>query len=212
MSFDPAPSFDIDVVLARGQREFPVRVAGGGGITALVGPSGQGKTSTLDAVAGLLRPLSGHIAVGGTVLFDAARGIDLPPERRAAGYVFQDLRLFPHLSVADNLLFGWRQAAPERRTLALDEVAGFLDIAPLLARRPHTLSGGEAQRVAIGRALLSGPRFLLMDEPLTALDPARREGVIALIARIRDAFALPVLLVSHQQDEVARLADAVVGI
>lgn len=206
-------SFEIDVVLARGEREFAVRVAAGAaGITALVGPSGQGKTSALDAVAGLLRPVSGRIAVAGAVLFDAAQGIDLPPHARAAGYVFQDLRLFPHLTVRDNLLFGWRHAAPDRRVLGLDEVAGFLDIAPLLGRRPHTLSGGEAQRVAIGRALLSAPRFLLMDEPLTALDPARREGVMALIARIRDAFALPVLLVSHQQDEVARLADAVVKI
>lgn len=203
-------SFDIDVMLARGNRQFAVRVAGGAGITALVGPSGQGKTSTLDAVAGLLRPIGGHIAVGGTVLFDAAQGIDLPSERRAAGYVFQDLRLFPHLSVRDNLLFGTRYAA--RRALSLEDVTDFLDIAPLLGRRPHTLSGGEAQRVAIGRALLAGPRFLLMDEPLTALDPARRDGVIALVARIRDQFALPVLLVSHQQHDVARLADAVVEI
>jgi molybdate transport system ATP-binding protein len=203
-------SFDIDVVLARGGREFAVRVAGGAGITALVGPSGQGKTSTLDAVAGLLRPVGGRIAVGGTVLFDAAQGIDLPPERRAAGYVFQDLRLFPHLSVRDNLLFATRYAT--RRALSLKDVTDLLDIAPLLGRRPHTLSGGEAQRVAIGRALLAGPRFLLMDEPLTALDPARRDGVIALVARIRDQFALPVLLVSHQQRDVARLADTVVEI
>ena len=203
-------SFDIDIVLARGGRTFAVRVAGGPGITALVGPSGQGKTSTLDAVAGLLRPVSGRIAVGGEVLFDAAQGIDLPPEARAAGYVFQDLRLFPHLSVRDNLLFGAGRAASVHGAVTLDEVASILDIAPLLARRPHSLSGGEAQRVAIGRALLSGPRFLLMDEPLTALDAARRDSVIALIARIRDMFALPVLLVSHRQDEVARLADAVV--
>jgi len=203
-------SFEIDIVLARGGRTFAVRVAGGPGITALVGPSGQGKTSTLDAVAGLLRPVSGRIAVGGEVLFDAAQGIDLPPEARAAGYVFQDLRLFPHLNVRDNLLFGAGRAASVHGAVTLDEVASILDIAPLLARRPHSLSGGEAQRVAIGRALLSGPRFLLMDEPLTALDAARRDSVIALIARIRDMFALPVLLVSHRQDEVARLADAVV--
>jgi len=202
-------SFEIDIVLARGGRTFAARVAGGPGITALVGPSGQGKTSTLDAVAGLLRPVSGRIAVGGEVLFDAAQGIDLPPEARATGYVFQDLRLFPHLSVRDNLLFGAGRAASVHGAVTLDEVASILDIAPLLARRPHSLSGGEAQRVAIGRALLSGPRFLLMDEPLTALDAARRDSVIALIARIRDMFALPVLLVSHRQDEVARLADAV---
>lgn len=209
-------SFEVDIVLERGTREIAVRFAAGAGITALVGPSGQGKTSTLDAVAGLLRPRAGRIVVGGVTLFDAAAGVNLAPEARAAGYVFQDLRLFPHLNVRDNLLFGTRLAGEEApgaaRRLSLEEVAGFLDIAPLLARRPRTLSGGEAQRVAIGRALLRSPRFLLMDEPLTALDPARRDAVIALIAAIRDRFGLPVLMVSHQQADVARLADQVVEI
>jgi molybdate transport system ATP-binding protein len=203
-------SFECDITLRRGERAIAAHFASSGGVTALVGPSGQGKTSTLDAIAGLLRPERGRIAVGGVTLFDRARGIDLAPEARAAGYVFQDLRLFPHLTVRDNLLFGWRHAPPERRRFTLDEMADFLGIAPLLARRPRSLSGGEAQRVAIGRALLSGPRFLLMDEPLTALDPARRDAVIGLIARIRDTFALPVLMVSHQQADVARLADVVV--
>lgn len=210
-------SFEVDIVLERGTREIAVRFAAGAGITALVGPSGQGKTSTLDAVAGLLRPRAGRIVVGGVTLFDAAAGVNLAPEARAAGYVFQDLRLFPHLNVRDNLLFGARLAGrglagEGARRLSLEEVAGFLDIAPLLARRSRTLSGGEAQRVAIGRALLRAPRFLLMDEPLTALDPARRDAVIALIAAIRDRFGLPVLMVSHQQADVARLADQVVEI
>lgn len=209
-------SFEVDIVLERGTREIAVRFAAGAGITALVGPSGQGKTSTLDAVAGLLRPRAGRIVVGGVTLFDAAAGVNLAPEARCAGYVFQDLRLFPHLNVRDNLLFGARLAGEEApgaaRRLSLEEVTGFLDIAPLLARRPRTLSGGEAQRVAIGRALLRAPRFLLMDEPLTALDPARRDAVIALIAAIRDRFGLPVLMVSHQQADVARLADQVVEI
>lgn len=210
-------SFEVDIVLERGTREIAVRFAAGAGITALVGPSGQGKTSTLDAVAGLLRPRAGRIVVGGVTLFDAAAGVNLAPEARCAGYVFQDLRLFPHLNVRDNLLFGARLAGrglagEGARRLSLEEVAGFLDIAPLLARRPRTLSGGEAQRVAIGRALLRSPRFLLMDEPLTALDPARRDAVIALIAAIRDRFGLPVLMVSHQQVDVARLADQVVEI
>lgn len=209
-------SFEVDIVLERGTREIAVRFAAGAGITALVGPSGQGKTSTLDAVAGLLRPRAGRIVVGGVTLFDAAAGVNLAPEARAAGYVFQDLRLFPHLNVRDNLLFGARLAGEEApgaaRRLSLEEVTGFLDIAPLLARRPRTLSGGEAQRVAIGRALLRSPRFLLMDEPLTALDPARRDAVIALVAAIRDRFGLPVLMVSHQQADVARLADQVVEI
>lgn len=209
-------SFEVDIVLERATREIAVRFAAGAGITALVGPSGQGKTSTLDAVAGLLRPRAGRIVVGGVTLFDAAAGVNLAPEARCAGYVFQDLRLFPHLNVRDNLLFGARLAGEEApgaaRRLSLEEVTGFLDIAPLLARRPRTLSGGEAQRVAIGRALLRAPRFLLMDEPLTALDPARRDAVIALVAAIRDRFGLPVLMVSHQQADVARLADQVVEI
>jgi molybdate transport system ATP-binding protein len=177
-----------------------VRVAGAAGITALVGPSGQGKTSTLDAVAGLLRPVSGRIAVGGTVLFDAGQGIDLPPHARAAGYVFQDLRLFPHLTVRDNLLFGWRHAARSPRAGA-GQVAGFLDIAPLLGP-PPTPVGREAQRVAIGRRCC--PPALPADG--RAADRARSGAarrVMALIGRIRDAFALPVLLVSHQQDSGA---------
>ncbi len=203
-------SFDIDLTLRRGEQTIACRFASHGGITALVGPSGAGKTSVLEAVAGLLRPASGRIVVGGTVLFDSAAGIDLPPEARACGMVFQDLRLFPHRRVRENLLFGERFAPPERRFLTLDEAAAFLDITPLLGRRPRTLSGGEAQRVAIGRALLAGPRFLLMDEPLTALDDARREAVLTVIERIRDELALPVLLVSHDRDDVTRLADQVV--
>ncbi len=203
-------SFDIDVTLRRGERTIACRFAAPAGITALVGPSGAGKSSVLEAIAGLLRPASGRIVVGDEVLFDSASGVDLQPERRACGMVFQDLRLFPHRRVRDNLLYGFRLAPPDRHFISIDEVAAFLDIAPLLGRRPRTLSGGEAQRVAIGRALLSGPRFLLMDEPLTALDVARREAIIAVITRIRSELALPILLVSHDRADVARLADQVV--
>lgn len=203
-------SFDIDLTLRRGERTITCRCAAPAGITALVGPSGAGKSSVLEAIAGLLRPQSGRIAIGGVVLYDSAVAIDLPPEHRACGMVFQDLRLFPHLRVRENLAYGEKLAPPERRFLSLEETARFLDIAPLLDRRPRTLSGGEAQRVAIGRALLSGPRFLLMDEPLTALDDARRETVIAVIQRIRAELALPILLVSHDRADVARLADQVV--
>ncbi|MBX9665301.1 ATP-binding cassette domain-containing protein [Novosphingobium sp.] len=203
-------SFDIDVTLQRGERVIACRFTAPAGITALVGPSGAGKSSVLEAIAGLLRPGAGRIVVGGVVLFDSAAGVNLPPEQRACGMVFQDLRLFPHRRVRDNLLYGHTLAPPERRFMSLEEAAAFLDIAPLLDRRPRTLSGGEAQRVAIGRALLSGPRFLLMDEPLTALDDARREAIIAVIERIRAELALPILLVSHDRADVARLADAVV--
>lgn len=203
-------SFDIEVTLRRGERTIACRFAAPAGITALVGPSGAGKSSVLEAIAGLFRPQAGRITVGSEVLFDSVAGIDLPPELRACGMVFQDLRLFPHRRVRDNLLYGHRLALPERRFMCLDEAAAFLDIAPLLDRRPRTLSGGEAQRVAIGRALLAGPRFLLMDEPLTALDDARREAIIAVILRIRAELALPILLVSHDRGDVARLADTVV--
>ena len=145
------------------------------------------------------------------MLFDAAAKINLPPERRACGYVFQDNRLFPHRSVRDNLLFGWRLAVPGRRFMAPEEAIEFLGIGHLLARMPRTLSGGEGQRVAIGRALLSGPRFLLMDEPLSSLDAHRREEIMAVIERIRDELRLPILYVSHDSAEVERLADQVIA-
>jgi molybdate transport system ATP-binding protein len=205
-------SFEIDVTLRRGGRVMISQFAAGSGITALFGPSGAGKTSVLDMVAGLLRPDQGRIAVGGEVLFDSAAGIDLAPEQRRCGYVFQDLRLFPHRRVRDNLLFGWRLTPPAQRWLTLDEVTDFLGIAPLLDRMPATLSGGEAQRVAIGRALLAGPRVLLLDEPLTALDRPRRDGLLSVIEGIRDRFALPILYVSHDAGEIARLAATVVQI
>ena len=205
-------SFEIDVTLRRGGRVMISQFAAGSGITALFGPSGAGKTSVLDMVAGLLRPEQGRIAVGGEVLFDSAAGIDLAPEKRRCGYVFQDLRLFPHRRVRDNLLFGWRLTPPAQRWLTLDEVTEFLGIAPLLDRMPATLSGGEAQRVAIGRALLAGPRVLLLDEPLTALDRPRRDGLLSVIEGIRDRFALPILYVSHDAGEIARLAATVVQI
>jgi molybdate transport system ATP-binding protein len=164
----------------------------------------------LDMVAGLVRPDRGRIVVGGRVLFDSALGVDLPPEARGCGYVFQDHRLFPHKSVEANLLYGWRLAPEERRWISLEEVCGFLGIGHVLARRPRHLSGGEAQRVAIGRALLSGARFLLMDEPLSSLDATRRGEIMGLIERIRDDLRLPILYVSHDRAEVDRLANTVI--
>ena len=206
-------SFELDLTLRRGERSICVRMTDEKArITALFGPSGAGKSSVLEAVAGLLRPVEGRIAVGGEVLFDSAAGIDLAPEKRACGMVFQDLRLFPHRRVRDNLLYGWRLAPQARRWLTLEEACRFLGIADLLQRMPRTLSGGEAQRVAIGRALLSGPRFLLMDEPLSSLDTPRREEIMRVIERIRDELRLPILLVTHDRGEVERLADRVVPI
>lgn len=202
-------SFDVAITLPRGAG-LDLAFTAPPGLIALFGPSGAGKTSVLDAVAGLLRPMRGRIAVRGELLFDSATGMNLNPEQRACGYIFQDNRLFPHRRVRDNLLYGWRLVPPGRRWMTLEEAVEFLGIGHLLQRMPATLSGGEAQRVAIGRALLSGPRFLLMDEPLSSLDAARREEIMTVIERIRDELALPILYVSHDRAEVDRLAGHVV--
>lgn len=203
-------SFEIEVERGLGDAHIVLSLRGGDGVTALFGPSGAGKTSVLNMVAGLLRPDRGRIAVGGHLLFDTGSNVDLPPECRRAGYVFQDARLFPHKRVRDNLLYGWRLADPADRFMSLDDVLDFLGIAHLLERWPRTLSGGEAQRIAIGRALLSGPRFLLMDEPLSSLDAARRDEILRVIERIRDELQLPILYVSHDRAEVDRLASQIV--
>lgn len=205
-------SFDVRIERQLGERRIMAEFASDGGLTALFGPSGAGKTSVLNIVAGLLRPDTGRIAVGGTILFDAAKQIDVPARQRRVGYVFQDGRLFPHKRVRDNLQYGWKLASPSERWIDLEEVTRFLGIGPLLDRWPRTLSGGEAQRVAIGRALLSAPRFLLMDEPLASLDRARREEIMSVIERLRDELKLPILYVSHDRDEVERLATTVIPI
>jgi molybdate transport system ATP-binding protein len=184
--------------------------APGDGVTALFGPSGCGKSTILAAVAGLLRPEEGRVALDGTTLLDTARRIALPPERRRCGLVFQDARLFPHLSVETNLRYGLRRAPRDATGPGFEEVVALLGIAPLLARRPGRLSGGERQRVALGRALLSRPRLLLMDEPLAALDAARRAEVLPFLARLRDAARIPILYVTHALDEVDALADRLV--
>ena len=179
------------------------------GVTALFGRSGSGKSSVVNAVAGLLRPDQGHIRFGDVVLMDSDRGVMLPPHRRRMGYVFQDGRLFPHLTVRQNLTYG-RWFAPKATGVAFDHVVDLLGIAPLLDRRPGALSGGEKQRVAIGRAILSNPRLLLMDEPLAALDEGRKAEILPYLERLRDELALPILYVSHSLAEVARLATTVI--
>jgi len=203
-------AIDIDVEKRRGDRVIAARFTAGPGLTALFGPSGAGKTSLLDMVAGLLRPDRGHIHIDDRTLFGP--GIDLPPDARRIGYVFQDGRLFPHRRVRANLLYGHDLALPADRWMTLDEAVDFLGIGHLLARWPHSLSGGEARRVAIGRALLRGPDMLLMDEPLSSLDAARRGDIMAVIERIRDELKLPILYVSHDRAEVDRLATKVVTI
>ncbi len=179
------------------------------GITALFGRSGAGKTSVVNAVAGLLRPDSGRITLNGSVLFDSAAGQLLPAHKRQLGYVFQDARLFPHLKVSANLVYGMRFAR-NRSGPTVEEVCALLDIGSLLDRHPGDLSGGEKQRVAIGRALLSRPRMLLLDEPLAALDSGRKAGILPYLERLRDDLGVPMLYVSHSVAEVARLATTVV--
>ena len=180
----------------------------GSGITALFGRSGAGKTTVLSLIAGLSRPDSGRIAVDGRVLYDSAAGIDLPAHRRRIGYVFQDARLLPHLTVRQNLLYG-RFFSPGG-ALPLEQAVKLLGLEQLLARRPGNLSGGEKQRVAIGRALLSDPAALLLDEPLASLDAPRKAEILYYIERLRDDVRIPIVYVSHSLDEAVRLADSIV--
>lgn len=182
----------------------------GPGVTALFGPSGCGKTTTINAIAGLVRPDAGRISLNGRVLFDDTT--DLPPHRRRIGYVFQDGRLFPHLDVAGNLSYASRFAATLPDGAMRDRIVDLLGLGPLLHRRPAGLSGGEAQRVAIGRALLSAPELLVMDEPLAALDPARKGEILPYVRRLRQMGGPPVLYVSHAMPEIAELADHMVGL
>lgn len=195
-------SFDVEVTKRLGDAHIACRIAPAEGVTVLFGPSGAGKTSVLNMIAGLLTPDAGHVRVGGETLF--GNGVDVPTHQRRCGYVFQESRLFPHLRVRQNLLYG----APRG-----NEIGGrldFLGIGHLLDRWPRTLSGGEAKRVAIGRALLSDPGFLLLDEPLSSLDRARREEVAAVIERLRDEASLPILLVTHDHGEADRLGNQIV--
>jgi molybdate transport system ATP-binding protein len=180
------------------------------GITALFGRSGSGKTSMIRMIAGLTRPDAGRIALDGEVLTDTVKRIFVAKHRRRFGYVFQEARLFPHLSVRQNLTYGRWFAPKGVPGESLERIVDLLDIERLLARSPQNLSGGEKQRVAIGRALLSSPRLLLMDEPLAALDEARKAEVMPFLERLRDEMDIPIVYVSHSVTEVARLADQVV--
>lgn len=178
------------------------------GVTALYGPSGSGKTSLLRCVAGLERAAGGFLALGAEIWQDQTRFV--PTHQRALGYVFQDAALFPHLSVQENLEFGLRRIAAGDRRVSLDEAVDLLGIRPLLSRRPGRLSGGERQRVAIARALAVSPRLLLLDEPLAALDLARKREILPYLQQLHATLQIPVLYVTHSPDEVARLADHLV--
>jgi molybdate transport system ATP-binding protein len=203
----------VDVRLRHMQGAFALDVAfesEASGVTALFGPSGAGKTSIVHAIAGLVRPQDGRIAIGGRVLFDSGRNIDVAVEDRRIGLVFQEARLFPHMRVDDNLRFGWRRAAERASQAQIAHVVEMLGLGPLLSRHPARLSGGEKSRAALGRALLASPSLLLLDEPLAALDAARKAEILPYLERLRDEAKVPIVYVSHSADEVLRLADRVV--
>ncbi len=179
-------------------------------VTAIYGPSGAGKTSLLNMVAGLLHPDSGRIELDGEVLYDADAGVDRPPHSRHLGYVFQDDLLFPHLNVADNLRFGYDLLRPAERRFEPERIVELLEIGPLLTRRPGHLSGGERQRVALGRALLASPRLLLMDEPLASLDQGLKSRIIPYLRHVRTDLGIPILYVSHSVAEILELTGQVI--
>lgn len=203
-------SLRVDISKTFGAQKIAACFEAPKGVTALFGPSGAGKTTIIQSVAGLMRPDTGRIDLDGGLFFDAAQGVDVPVHKRALGYVFQDARLFPHLSVTRNLRYGRRARGLSDDPKLEAEVVEMLGLGGLLRRMPANLSGGEVQRVALGRALLSEPRVLLLDEPLAALDGHRKEEILPYFERLRDAADMPILYVSHDISEVARLANHVV--
>lgn len=197
---------EINASVTRDEFTITARFNADNGVTALFGQSGAGKTTILNMIAGVVRPHAGTIVLNGVALFDAAKRIDIPLEQRHIGYVFQDRRLFPHLSVSNNLTYGYNLLRPEQRSQKPDDVIALLDLGPLLTRKPANLSGGEQQRVAIGRALLTSPQLLLMDEPLASLDSARKSEILPYLERLKGTLRLPIIYVSHDEREVQRLA------
>ncbi|MBL0936827.1 MAG: molybdenum ABC transporter ATP-binding protein [Rhizobiaceae bacterium] len=202
----------LDVALRHTMGDFALDIAfrSAGGLTALFGPSGSGKTSVVNMIGGLVRPDSGRISTDDRVLVDTATGTFLPPHKRRIGYVFQDARLFPHLTVRQNLVYGRRFVPQAERYGDFSQAVDLLGISHLLDRKPARLSGGEKQRVAIGRALIASPRLILMDEPLASLDDARKAEILPFIERLRDEARVPIVYVSHSVAEVARLATDIV--
>jgi molybdate transport system ATP-binding protein len=200
----------VDVEKTLGDFFIAARFEAAGSITALFGPSGAGKTTLVNTIAGLVTPDRGRILLDDTVLFDAVAKIDVPVHQRRIGYVFQEGRLFPHMTVARNLDYGRRMNALAADPAETDRVIDMLDIRPLLQRRPGKLSGGERQRIAIGRALLMRPRLLLLDEPLASLDARRKAEILPYLERLRDEAQVPMVYVSHNAAEVRRIASSVV--
>jgi molybdate transport system ATP-binding protein len=200
----------VDIEQQLGRFHLAAKFSADAPVVGLFGPSGAGKSTVINAIAGIAKPGCGCIRVNGLTLFEAAKGIDVPPDKRRIGYVFQDALLFPHLDVESNLLYGLRLRSTMERFIEPPRVIDLLGLNALLRRATRTLSGGEKQRVAIGRALLAQPRILLMDEPLAALDVPRKTEVLDYIERLRDELGLPIVYVSHSVPEITRLADTVV--
>ncbi|QEX16901.1 molybdenum import ATP-binding protein ModC [Hypericibacter terrae] len=203
-------TLEVDVALSRPAFALAASFRTGPGVTALFGQSGSGKTTLVNMVAGLVKPDRGRILVDGRALYDSDARIDLPSHRRRVGYVFQESRLFPHLTVRQNLLYGSWFRGRRFRLGSVDQIVELLGIGDLMSRRPSSLSGGEKQRVAIGRAILSDPAILLMDEPLASLDDARKGEILPYLERLRDGLDLPILYVSHALPEVVRLATTMI--
>ena len=199
-------SLSVDIRHRLGAFSLDAAFETGGRLTALFGPSGSGKTSLVNLIGGLLRPDEGRIVAGGRVLVDTGAGVFVPKHKRRIGYVFQDARLFPHMTVGQNLRYGRFFTPTPERYGDMDRVVDLLGIGHLLDRKPGSLSGGEKQRVAIGRALRARPRLILMDEPLASLDEHRKAEIMPYIERLRDETKLPIVYVSHSVAEVARLA------
>jgi molybdate transport system ATP-binding protein len=202
----------VDLTKALGRFTIQAKFEVPSGTTVLFGPSGAGKTAIVDMIAGLMRPDQGRILCRGRLVFDSGTRIDLPPWHRCFGYVFQDGRLFPHMTVAKNLDYGRKRYGLPRDRAARERVVEMLDIGPVMQRRPGALSTGERQRVAIGRALLMNPQILLLDDPLAALDAPRKREIMAYLLRLRDELGIPMVYVTHHAAEVRRIATAVVRI
>lgn len=200
---------NIDLTFKRGEFSLSAQAELNGGVTGICGPSGSGKSTFLALLAGLLRPDAGRLDFSGEDLVDTQRRVFVPAWKRHFGLVFQNGMLFPHLSVRDNLLYGFNRLGPAERRFDLKTVTALLEIESLLARRPDQLSGGESQRVALGRALLYSPRLLLMDEPLSSLDDRLKQQILPFLQRVKTETRIPMIYVTHAQAEVDYLADRV---
>ncbi|MGX2038883.1 molybdenum ABC transporter ATP-binding protein [Methylocaldum sp. MU1018] len=200
----------LDIELRRHAFDLVAQLELNGNVTGLFGPSGSGKSSLLGIIAGLIRPQRGTIVLDGETLFDSTTGICLPPHRRRIGLVFQDSQLFPHYSVKGNLLYGLKQTPTNQRRFRFDDIVDLLGLAPLLNAHPRNISGGEKQRVALGRSLLASPRLLLLDEPLASLDQGLKAQILPFLQKIRDELQLPMIYVSHALSEILHLTDRLV--